>query len=320
MRFITPTLRSTLLPWLSLGLLLATGNSWAARLVATPAPIDCAASASNPGAVGSSPAPASAARRIPGSQLAAGQRDIAWAWLGSPTSRYAHAALGSDVHAASLHVRLAAGEGALDLVYRLPDHRVFEDRVLRLVDLDGDGRDEIVLVEADIKTGAALVVLGVRSNPEPALVELARGPQLGTAMRWLNPAGFADFDGDGRLDVASVTTPHIGGVLTLHHFRPPLLQPYATLANVSNHRYGELEQQMTVTVTPPGQRAWLVVPDQSQTRLRALRLEATGQWTEAAPLALAGRLTRLSNPGTAGGGVACARLADGTSLRVVLEP
>jgi hypothetical protein len=108
--------------------------------------------------------------------------------------------------------------------YSLPSHRVFEDRVPRLVDLDGDGRDEILLVEADVVFGAALVVLGLRND---AIVERARGPAVGSSFRWLNPVGVSDFDGDGRSDLASVTTPHIGWVLTLLHYRPPRLEPFA---------------------------------------------------------------------------------------------
>jgi hypothetical protein len=196
-------------------------------------------------------------QRLAQSQPTSGRRDIAWVWLGSPTSRYPHAALGSTVHAASLQVLTAADQGQL-LTYKLPLRRVFEDRVPRLTDLDGDGRDEIIVVEADALQGAALVVFGLRDG---ALVELARGPRAGSTFRWLNPVGVADFDGDGRLDVASVTTPHIGGVLTLHHYRPPRLEPYARFADVSNHRMGELEQKLAVIVTPAGQRPAILIPD-----------------------------------------------------------
>lgn len=53
--------------------------------------------------VSAAPPPA-AQQRLAQSQAASGLRDIAWTWLGSPTSRYPHAALGSRQHAASLHV------------------------------------------------------------------------------------------------------------------------------------------------------------------------------------------------------------------------
>ncbi len=280
----------------------------ARTLTLTPATPTCGLTAA-----AQAPLPPAAQQRLPQSQPASGTRDIAWAWLGSPTARYPHAALGSTLHAASLQVLPATAHAQL-LTYTLPLQRVFEDRVPRLADLDGDGRDEIILVEADALRGAALVVFGLRDG---TLVELARGPHAGSTFRWLNPVGVADFDDDGRLDLASVTTPHIGGVLTLHHYRPPRLEPYARATEVSNHRMGELEQQLAVVVTQPGQRPAILIPDMQLQTLQALRWDAPGQWTELArPLALPARAERFT-PLDSGG---CLRLADGSWWRVTLAP
>ena len=269
------------------------------------------------------PLPSEAATRIPDSQAIAGGRDVAWVWLGDPTRRYPHGALGSPVHAGSVSVRVRWRSGAWQTVeHRLRPSRVYEDRVPRLVDLDQDGRDEIVLIEADALRGAALVVLGVDLSPDgPRLVERARSPFVGSSFRWLNPVGTADFDGDGHLDLASVTTPHIGGVLLLHHYRPPALLPFARALDVSNHRMGALEQELAVIV--PGDaasatdRPTVLVPDMTRRALYALRWDAPGQWTriaDAVPLpGLVERLTALP-------GGACAVLASGATLRVSLTP
>ena len=312
---------------LSLGLLLAAGGSPAVAnevaldmvLTLEPAAAQCGVPAAPARAV-----PAAARQRLPQSEAVQGSKDIAWAWLGLPTSRYPHAAFGSPVHAGSLHVLLADASGALQqLTLTLPTQRVFEDRVPRLVDIDGDGRDEIILVEADTTRGAALVVFGLRAAAGAApgtpaglaLVELARSPSTGTAFRWLNPVGVTDFDGDGRLDIASVTTPHIGGVLTLYHFRPPQLVPFARAADVSNHRYGSLEQRLSVVVEQPGRRPTVLVPDMQHTALQALRWDAPGQWSRLdEPVALRARIERMTP--LAGG--ACVLLADASWWRVML--
>ncbi len=278
-------------------------------------------------------APPAAAQRLPGSQAIRGQKNIQWAWLGSPTLRYPHTALGAATHAGSLHVLVGTASGATrELVYTLPLNRVFEDRVPRLVDLDGDGSDEVIVIESDVLKGSAMVVLSV-SNPVagPAgshslvaagtggasvnLTEVARGPNTGSTFRWLNPVGVADFDGDGRPDIAGVITPHVGGMLTLYNFRPPKLEPYAQTMDVSNHRMGDVEQQLAVIVEQNGSRPTIIVPDMQLKALHALRWEAPGKWKELAdvkPLpATVQRLTPLA-------GGACLLLTDSTWWRMRL--
>ena len=274
-------------------------------------------------------APPAAALRLAGSRVAQGQRDIAWAWLGSPTDRYPHAALGSRSHAGSISVLASAPGGPQqEITYRLPVNRVFEDMTLRLADMDQDGRDEIIVIESDVLRGASLVVLGLEDAPNGKILkEKARSPPAGSTFRWLNPVGVADFDGDGKQDVAAVITPHIGGVLTLYHYRPPQLVPYARAMDTSNHLMGSPELQLAVILQHQDQRPTIIVPDMSLKALHALRWDGNGataafkELADVMPLpARAQRITAIPRipgvPGTAS--AACVLLADSTWWQITL--
>jgi hypothetical protein len=151
-----------------------------------------------------------------------------------PTERYPHGALGDDREWGGL-----VYDGAVYAGHVLGPDAVFEDVAPRLADFDGDCGPEIVVVESDAERGAQLAIYGVERG---MLRKIAATPHIGQRFRWLAPAGVADFDGDGALDVAFVRTPHIDGTLEFWTFAPQRsdggLTRIASAEGVSNHRFG----------------------------------------------------------------------------------
>ena len=135
----------------------------------------------------------------------------------------------------ALGILVVERPGGVELDFRLPADFVFEDLRPRVVDLDGDGRDEILVVRSYLEAGAALAVYGVRDGK---LVQLAQTDPIGRAYRWLNPAGVGDFDGDGGLEIAYVETPHIGGILHILSLDRDRLRRDGRLHGFFNHAMG----------------------------------------------------------------------------------
>ncbi len=182
------------------------------------------------------PRPAGA---IPDTEVAVGTGDIRKAWLSGPTRRYDHGVLGDAIEADSVSAELADGTAS---TYAAGADAVFEDRIPRLVDINGDGRAEIMLVRSHLNFGAALVLVGPVGGK---LALLAEAAPIGIAHRWLNPVGVGDFDGDGVNEAAVVITPHIGGALQLYEWRGDRLVPDhaagAEVGGCSNHPIGSRE-------------------------------------------------------------------------------
>ena len=86
-----------------------------------------------------------------------------------PTTRYAHGVLGDAVEWGALSLTIdgcpqSAQACPRTVTYRLPEDRVFEDIAPRLVDVDCDGFDEVVVIETQVNRGASLAVYGAQGK------------------------------------------------------------------------------------------------------------------------------------------------------------
>lgn len=150
-----------------------------------------------------------------------------------PTDHYPHRVLGPLVEHEALEVTLSDGSRQIATLDRAT---VFEDIAPRLVDLDRDGRPELVVVESDQSRGARLAVWGL--GPE-GLARRAATPFIGTRFRWLAVAGAADLDGDGTVEIAYVDRPHLAKVLRVWRFDGGTLAQVAAAEGHTNHRIGD---------------------------------------------------------------------------------
>ncbi len=159
----------------------------------------------------------------------------------APTDRYAHGALGDDLEWGALVLTV----GGQQRRFTLPDELVFEDTAPRLADLDGDGAPEVIVVESHTSQGARLAVWGPEGR-------IAATPFIRTRFRWLAPLGAADLDGDGRVEIAYVETPHLGRTLRLVQLEGDRLVPLAALPGLTNHRFGDPQIQGGIGLCPGG--------------------------------------------------------------------
>jgi hypothetical protein len=158
----------------------------------------------------------------------AGGDGVRSATYGAPSTSYGHDALGPGYEWAMLALHGEAGS----LFHQEPGGLVFEDIAPRLADLDGDDDNEVIVVESDPDRGSRLAIWG-------GLGRIAATPFIGRRHRWLAPVGAADLDGDGRVEIAYVETPHLGKRLKIVRLEGDRLVPVAEAAGLTNHRLGE---------------------------------------------------------------------------------
>lgn len=147
-----------------------------------------------------------------------------------PTGRYPHGALGDTIEFGAL--KLTYLPMGTSFTIRLPHNSVFEDVAPRMVDVDGDGRREAIVVESHKDKGARLAIYNGGGL-------IAATDYIGRRFRWLAPIGAADLDGDGHIEIAYIDRPHLAKTLRVVRFKDGRLTEIAMLEGVTNHRIGE---------------------------------------------------------------------------------
>ena len=143
---------------------------------------------------------------------------------------YGHAVLGATPEWDLL--RVTWGSDGRVSEFRQDAH-VFEDIAPRVVDLDGDNRPEIIVVQSSFSQGARLVVLRTTDG-----LSATATPYIGQRNRWLAPIGAADLDEDGKAEIAYIDRPHLAKQLRIWRFADGALSPVADLDGLTNHRIG----------------------------------------------------------------------------------
>ncbi len=185
-----------------------------------------------------------------------------------PLDTYPHRIMGSIREKAVLAVTTSDGR-TLRIDLRNgpePDH-VFEDTAPRVVDADGDGAADVVVVETDPQSGAQLAVYSLRQD---RLVKAYATPHIGRRFRWLAPVGVADLNGDGVTDIAYVDRPHLARTLRVWSWAAGGLTEIAALEGVTNHRIGD--EVISGGIRNCGQGPEIVLADDGWRRLLAVTL------------------------------------------------
>lgn len=234
---------------------------------------------------------------IPGGEITHSAGRVRAAHLTRPTRRYRHAILGDDIEAGGFRiVRWDASEAE----FVLPTDSVFEDLRVRLADIDGDGAPEALVVRSYLDRGASLAVFRIGVV---RVTLLAETKPIGLPHRWLNPVGVADFDGDGRVEIALVTTPHIGGTLKLYRLQGQELVEVAARYGYSNHRIGSRVLDLATIVDFDGDGIPdIAAPDTARQRLVVVtfaggRFRVLGRTPEGPEIVTAPRLIDANGDG-----------------------
>lgn len=159
----------------------------------------------------------------------AARADVVGADYVRPVDRYHHDILGETPEWGALRLRLADGRV---LRFVMPDTHIIEDTAPRLVDVDGDGDAEVIVVQTSLTQGARLTVWDADGL-------VAATPYIGRSNRWLAPVGAADLDGDGKVEIAYIDRPHLAKLLRIWRFDGGQLVLAGEQAGLTNHRIGE---------------------------------------------------------------------------------
>jgi FG-GAP-like repeat len=182
-----------------------------------------------------------------------------------PTTRYAHGILGDQIEGGGLLVTVKDKQ----YHYKLANDFVFEDLQPRLVDVDNDGALEFVTIQSSLTEGGSVAVYKIVND---SLQPFLSSGYIGSSSRWLNIAAIADLDNDGKIEIAWIQTPHIGGILKIARIENGKWTFLDEKSGVTNHRIGSRNLCLSVlTATTPLKTLYL--PTQTYDVVKGFQLQ-----------------------------------------------
>ncbi len=192
--------------------------------------------------------------------------------LTQPFNRYDHGIFGDQVEASGFAI-IDATTKELIQEASVPQKDVIESLQPLWVDWDQNGTKEIVLTLSNNATGARLAVVDETGDI------LAEGEPLGQNHRWRHALTIGAFGVEGELELAEITTPHIGGNLQFVEWnqKNEELKVKAAGAEYSTHSIGSknLDMHTSLDTDFDGQQE-LWVPNQQKNVLIGIQRTAEG--------------------------------------------
>ncbi|MBI3024820.1 MAG: VCBS repeat-containing protein [Candidatus Tectomicrobia bacterium] len=186
----------------------------------------------------------------------------------APSGRYRHGVLGDAIEPTEIRVfRLEGDKLRLLAFFPAGGDGVFEALGALAADLDGDGREEILITRSDSASGAAHLVLALQDGKP---VVKARGWPTGSGGRWSHLLGAFDVDRSG-LKVLAVETPHLAGSLLALRMLPGELRVRARRSGFTTHTIGS-RNLWQFALLRRGGLTEVVLQERSRNRLAALAL------------------------------------------------
>jgi hypothetical protein len=154
---------------------------------------------------------------------------------------------------------------------QIPEPAVIEGIAPIWVDVDDDGEREIIVTISDALQGAQLVIFNESGQ------QIAMSEPIGRGFRWRHQIAVAPLGPGGEMELVSVLTPHIGGVVEFHRWVEDELILSASLSGYTTHVIGSRNLDMSAAGDFDGDgRVEILIPDQRLSRLAGLRRTVEG--------------------------------------------